>query len=131
MIFERFTDEGSPSSLFERTEMETKTIVTQRASMPDSVVAVTPETSPTDVHVVAMPWWQIVGVRVIRTYLTTLIGLLSAAGVGADNGILPHEFMPLLMTSAKIALAPAVMSLLLNTVELLARVDTSFPQLRG
>jgi hypothetical protein len=72
---------------------------------------------------------SIIAIRALRTYIQTLVGLLSAAGMGADGGVLPADFMSCLLLSAQLALAPAVMSILHNVAELLSGHESSV--LRG
>lgn len=111
---------------------EVKTIVTKREdTVPASVVAQTPSSTPANVQVIAMTALRQTLVRSARTYVMSLTGLLSAGGTGLDKGVLPNEFGPLLWTCAGMALAPTVMSLLINFGELLARLDESHPQLRA
>ena len=107
------------------------TVVTKRAdSLDQSVTARTPWDQP-DVRVIALPWWQILLIRAARAYLTTLTGLLSAGVSGADRGILPNDFGSLLWAASGMALAPAVMSILINGGELLAKLDEKIPQMRA
>lgn len=107
------------------------TVVTKREEAVDrNVVALTPDDVP-DVKVVAMSMTRIMFVRALRTYLTALTGILSAGGIGLDQGALPNEFGPLLLSALQMSLGPAVMSLLLNGTELLTKVDQSWPQVRA
>lgn len=109
-----------------------QTVVTKRAdTVPETVVAETPISTPTDVKIVAMHWARIVGIRGLRMYLQTVIGLLTAAGLGADGGMMPNDFMPLLQAVLQLALAPLLMSLLQNSLELLSKVDVNYPQMRA
>lgn len=100
-------------------EAETmKTVVTQRV-----------ETVPGDpnraiVQIVAMPWWQIIGVRVARVYLMTVVGLLGGGATGVISSIdLKTAFLG--------AIGAAVISMLVNSIELLARLDQTNPQIRA
>lgn len=109
-----------------------KTIVTKREdTVPASVTATTPTRTPANVRVVAMTAVAQILVRAIRTYIMSLSGLLTAGGIGADRGVLPDAFGPLLWTCAGMALAPTVMSVLGNAAELMMRLDESLPQLRA
>ena len=84
---------------------EVTTIVTKRDdTVPVSVTARTPSTTPADVRVIAMTAVARTLVRAARTYIMSLTGLLSAGGTGLDQGAL-------LWTCAGMALAPTVMSL--------------------
>jgi hypothetical protein len=99
--------------------------------MSEETVARTPRDVPADVRVIPMHWLQILAVRGARAYVTCLSGLLSAGVTGADQGVLPNEFASLLWTCAGMAMAPAMMSILINGGELLARLDERLPKLRA
>lgn len=107
---------------------ETRTVVTERAEMVTDKQA-------SNVAVVLMLPIRIVLVRAARVYLQTLIGLLGAFGLGVatDVGVTmtAGTFGHTLMACGSLALAPAVMSVLQNTVELLAQVDAKSPQWRA
>lgn len=76
--------------------------------------------------------FQLVAVRVVRSYLQTLLGLLTAAGAGGATGLIPfNDFQDLLIKSLTLSLAPAVVSLLQNVLEILAKLDKTQPELRG
>lgn len=91
------------------------------------------------VHVVvaAMSPFLAVLVRFARTYLQGLIGFLllgiAAAPVAAGLGVVlpPGDFFAAVKAAAGLALAPAVISLLQNLVELLGKLDEKFPRLRA
>lgn len=110
-----------------------RTVITRREDGIDreKAVARTAAAGEPDVTVIAMAPWRMVGIRALRVYLQTVIGLLTAGGVGLDQGILPNEFSDLILTAVKLALAPAVMSALTNTAELLTKLDVTHPQLRA
>lgn len=86
-----------------------------------------------DLRIVVVPAVGVVLVRVVRTYLQTLIGLLTALGLG----VLPVGPVDQLavwqqvLVTAGLALFPAFMSLLQNTWELLGKWDVTKPELRG
>ena len=107
---------------------ETKTIVTERVGM-------TTDKQQNAVTIVGMPPWQIVAVRAARVYLMTLVGLLTVTGspIGSAAGLTltVNEFFPWLMTCASVSVAPAVVSLLQNAIELLAKLDATNPGLRA
>jgi hypothetical protein len=107
---------------------ETKTVVTERADM-------VTEKQADNVIVVLMSPIKIVVVRAFRVYVQTLAGLLTAAGTGATAAVgitMPAgDFYRLFVACASIALAPAIMSVLLNTSELLAKWDATHPMLRA
>jgi hypothetical protein len=87
------------------------------------------------VKIVWMTPVRIVLVRAARVYLQTLVGLLGTIGTGITAGLgvtlTAGDFWHTLVACASIAVAPAVMSILLNTAELLAKLDESNPGLRA
>ena len=106
---------------------EIKTVVTERDKM-------TTQRQMDAVTVVAMPWWQIVGVRGLRVYLQGLVGFLTANTTGATEaltGIPVGDFGNQVVIAASLAVAPSVLSLLTNIIELLAKLDQSHPTLRA
>jgi hypothetical protein len=106
----------------------TSTIVTARADMET-------DHQLSKVVVVLMTPLRIIATRALRVYLQTLIGLLSAFGLGvaADVGVTmaPGTFWTTLVACMGLSIAPAVMSILQNTLELLAKADATMPQLRA
>jgi len=112
-----------------------KVLVTERPLAPaDNTVIATPAGQP-DVHIVTMTWYGQVGIRVLRTYLQSLVGFILAVGSGAAGGvgitIQVGDFGDLLLKSAGLAVAPAVMSLLQNSIEILSKLDQTNPQVRA
>lgn len=106
---------------------EIQTIVTKRDDM-------TTAKQRNAVEIVQMSWWQIVGVRALRVYLQGLVGFLTANTTGATEavtGIPVGDFGNQIIIAASLAVAPAVLSLLMNITELLARLDQTAPKLRG
>lgn len=112
-----------------------KMLVTERAEAPkDKSVLETPQGKP-DVEVVAMPMWKLALVRGIRTYLQSLVGFILAGGTGAAQAVgvnLPvGDFWKLLIACGSLAVAPAVISLLQNAVEILSKLDSTNPGVRA
>jgi hypothetical protein len=69
-----------------------------------------------------------IGVRALRVYLQTILGLLTAGTVLPD--LLPAaDFMSLLSTSASLSVAAAGICVLQNMVELLTKLDQKTPRL--
>jgi hypothetical protein len=87
---------------------------------PDEVVILQP------MHPVAL-----VGVRCARVYLQTILGLLSAGGLGVMPGWTPGELASNVTQAALLSLAPVVFTFLQNTLELLARLDERRPEWRA
>lgn len=122
------------------------TIVTKRiADAPSSTIVQTPAGSP-DVRVIALPSWRIVLVRMLRVYLQSFVGFLgmlmsgalpaaTAAVTGhasADvKAVLPQELNGMVLLAAQMALAPSVMTLSQNALELLTRLDEARPEWRA
>jgi len=78
-----------------------------------------------------------IGVRVLRTYLQSVVGFLVVLGVGG-GALLPIEqavgLAPLwskLLTALQLGAAPALVALLQNSLELLTALDVTQPRLRG
>jgi hypothetical protein len=79
---------------------------------------------------------ELVLVRAVRTYLQALVGFLVvgfAAGLipFVDNPIAATDFVHKLGGAASLAVAPAVISILQNAIELLGKLDVHNPRLRG
>jgi hypothetical protein len=107
------------------------TVVTKRdGEIEHSTAANTPGDQP-NARLIPMQPFKIVLIRAARTYLNVVIGLLTAAGVGADGGMMPNDFGPLMLSVLQLGLAPAVMSIIMNSSELLTKIDVNFPQLRA
>jgi hypothetical protein len=76
--------------------------------------------------------FKLVLVRVVRTYLQTLLGLLTAGMAGGAAGIIPfNDFQDLFIKSVTLAIAPAVVSALQNVLEIMAKLDATHPEVRG
>jgi hypothetical protein len=106
---------------------EPLTVVTARAGNTDAKIAST--------IIVLMQPWKIVAVRAARVYVQSLAGLLttflSGAAHAAGITTTASDFYGMFVTCAGMAVAPAVMSALWNTVELLNKWDETSPQLRA
>lgn len=99
------------------------TLIRKRSDRTPRVIGVAGYGTRDAVVVKAMPAWQMIAIRVARMYLQTLIGFLGAEGVGADLGGLGRL--------ALLALAPTIVSLLHNTLEILTKLDVTHPHLRA
>lgn len=118
------------------------TIVTKRTDeIEHQTVASTPSGQP-NVSIVPLPSWKIILIRAARVYLQSLLGFLTGAGVLNAVGVaampalsvlptLPTGFLGTLSAAALLALPPATGSLIQNTLELLARIDVNYPQVRA
>lgn len=111
-----------------------KTVMTERGETSGKLLLRTPS-GEANVEVVALQWWKQALIRGSRVYLQSLVGFLVAAGTGAASAVgvnLPvGDFGQLLLSSASLAIAPAVISLLQNSVEILTRLDTTTPEMRA
>jgi hypothetical protein len=112
-------------------------LVTERdTSPPDKTVVVTPPALPNVLIRTMTPIAQVL-VRALRTFLQSLVGFLIVVMAGRtiiDNvGVMipATDFLAALKIAASLALAPTVISFIQNLVELLARVDESFPKARA
>lgn len=83
------------------------------------------------VEIVPMTKVKIIAVRATRVYLQTVVGVIGAGQIGAMAAIMPDEFAARAVLAMQIALAPAAMSALQNTLELLAEWDSKYPQTRA
>ena len=81
------------------------------------MLAKTPQDEPT-VKIIARPWYHAIGIRVARVYIQTLIGLMTADGVG----VVDFDGFAKLAVSAAL---PATFSLIMNAGEILAKLDTN------
>ncbi len=69
-------------------------------------------------------------VRAARVFLQTLLGLLTA-GLVTPKALPASDFMHLLILCASLSLAPAVVCIVQNAIELLGRLDQAYPTLTG
>jgi hypothetical protein len=79
----------------------------------------------------AMSAAAMVLVRCARVYVQSLLGLLSAGGLGAMPGWLPGELWSNIQQAALLSCAPVVFTFLQNSMELLARLDERGPRWRA
>ncbi len=112
-----------------------KVLVTDRPEAPkDGDKIKTPAGVP-DLQAVTMTWYGQVGVRAARTFLQSLLGFVVAIGSGAAAGAGIHipaqDFLTLLISSASLAVAPTIISVLQNSIELLSKLDANTPSLRA
>ena len=72
----------------------------------------------------------ILAVRALRVFLQTLLGLVTA-GLVTPTALPTKDFVHLLALCASLSLAPAVVCIIQNMIELLARFDQKNPTLAG
>lgn len=121
-------------------EVEKVIVTASPDAPPDGAIIHTPIGQP-NLQVKVMGRVHQIAIRTIRTYLQSLVGFLVAGGTGAVEALgdmvgvdvhLPaRDFMDLFLVSASMSLAPAVISLLQNTVELLSELEKDKPELRA
>ena len=94
-----------------------------------------PQVGQSGVEVVMMRWWTQAMIRGSRVYLQNLVGFLLATGSGAAAAVgvsLPAmDFYHVLLASSSLALAPAVIAVLQNAVEILSKLDATAPRMRA
>lgn len=115
--------------------MSVKVLATQRPDLPHDVTVKTPGALP-DLRVVVMPAATRVLVRVLRTYLQSVLGLLgvglAAPSIpGLSDVVLPSAAGELFLFAFAASLFPAGISLLQNVLEIVTALDERKPALRG
>jgi len=76
---------------------------------------------------------QVVLIRTVRTYLQSVVGLFIAAAIAQSSNpvVVAGGILGALELAAVAGTAPAIVAALQNTIELLAKLDTTAPELRG
>lgn len=105
------------------TSQQSATVVRQKDDNTPKTIGVAGFGTTDAVTVQSMPAWQMIGVRVARMYLQTMVGFLGAEGVGVDMGGIGRI--------AWLALVPTLVSLIHNTLEILTMLDVTHPKLRA
>lgn len=111
-----------------------ETVVTARAEgFTRNVTATTAPASTPNVLIKALSPLRIIVTRVARVYVQALVGMLGLVmtGIASDSIIAPNDFGGKLWLAMGFALAPAVMTLLQNTAEILTKLDETKPELRA
>ena len=73
---------------------------------------------------------KIILVRAVRVFLQTLLGLVTA-GLTKPSMLGAKDFFHLLIMCARLSLAPAVVCIIQNIIELMAEFDQTHPTLAG
>lgn len=81
--------------------------------------------------VIALPWWQISLVRVLRTYVHVVLGVLMADGIGVIQLTDTKDVWAHFSKALIVGLAPTGIAFLQEIAEVLSRFDVRYPQLRG
>ena len=108
-----------------------KTIITETPESPKSGSTLRAPAGDTNVTVVTMTWYSQVAIRVLRTYLQGLVGFVVAGTAGMPGPLPASGFSSVLLNAASLALAPAIVSLLQNAIEILSKLDVTNPQVRA
>lgn len=121
-------------------EEKIKILTTERPEGPDHKSTLRTPSGELNVEVVTQSWWAQVLIRVVRTYLQTVVGLLLGAGFGvaaahAAEVVVPDMpakgFIVLLLAAMSAAIGPAVVCLIHNAIEILTKLDVTNPELRA
>lgn len=78
-----------------------------------------------------LPWYTMIGVRVARTYLMSVLGLLGAGASGQLAPVAAPTFYDTLLVAALTSIGPAVVCAIWNATEILAQLDIRKPELRA
>lgn len=109
-----------------------KTIVTQRTSEGvESNYAVTGGHDTPNYIVQALSPLRMIMTRVVRVYLQSVTGIVSAGLAGGDGGLLPDDFYALFVTACKMSVAIGGITALQNFVELFTKLDQKYPEIRA
>ncbi len=107
-------------------------LLTERdTTPPEGTVVVTPERLPNGIIRTMTPIAQVL-VRGLRTFLQCLVAFLGVATVGKPMveglGVMlpPMDALHVIYAAAGFALFPTLVSVIQNTIELLAKLDESF-----
>jgi hypothetical protein len=68
-------------------------------------------------------------IRFVKTFLTTLVGLMAA---GSSSGLIPaHDFWDLILKCASLSVGAAVADLLKNVVTVFGKLENKYPLIAG
>lgn len=100
------------------------------SKIPPGIEAVTEGAHNPNLTIVAViPPLVAVGVRFVNTYLTTLVGLITAA---ATTNIIPaHDFYHLVLKCAGLSVASAGIGLMKDLVTVFGRLEGKYPLATG
>jgi hypothetical protein len=110
-------------------------VVTERGAMDRDVTATTPGDMP-NVRVVVMTAAARVGVRTVRTFLQAFLaafvaGLGGPLVPGVSDVLPPGQLGEKLLAAVYIAALAALITLVQNSIELMAKADEHLPELRA
>jgi len=115
-----------------------KVIMTAREETQKTVdVVLKTPAGEANIKVVTMSVWRQVAIRTSRAYLQNLLGFILAVGTGAAaaSGVgltMPAaDFVHLFGAAAGLAVGPAVICMIQNTLEILTKLDVTNPELRA
>jgi hypothetical protein len=110
-------------------------VITERGAMDRTVTASTPEGMP-NVKIVVMTAAARVGVRTVRTFLQAFLaafvaGLGGPLVPGVSDVLPPGQLGEKLLAAVYIAALAALITLVQNSIELMAKADEHLPELRA
>ena len=112
-----------------------KTLITEREEGPEDGSVVKTPSGEANIKIETMTWYSQTGIRVLRTFLQGWLGFILTLATPAGEAVgikLPAmDFGGVLLTSASLAVAPAVIAAIQNAIEILTQLDTNSPKLRA
>jgi hypothetical protein len=113
------------------TEPHVEATVVRRSNDAEKTIGIAGVWTNNPITVRTMPIVAMIGVRVLRVYIQTFLGLLGADGIGAIELARPGDAWGHLISLGLVSLAPATVSLLHNALEFLTSLDVKRPELRA
>lgn len=101
--------------------------------MPEELEVVVTDRPGAETPVVRpLPWYAMIGIRVARLAIFTVLGNLGAGALTGTIGPVPlHDFGDALKLALNVSVGPIVVSLLWNGLEILQKWDQTKPELRA
>lgn len=100
--------------------------------MASTVITAHDSVKPSTVKIVKLPWYAMIGIRVLRLAIFVILGNL---GNGALTGTIAAQptadFITLLRAAVDVSVGPIVVSLMWNALEILKEWDIDHPQMRA
>lgn len=123
----------SPSEIQQRfpNGVPSSVVVTQRSDTVSAPTVISTPAGLPDMILVPLTITRRLVIRAIKTYLSSLLGVL---GYGVASTLVPlplGEFTTNLATAASLAVAPTVMNVLINLLILFTKLDESHPEVMG
>jgi hypothetical protein len=105
-------------------------VVERRDDGVKTTYATTPGLAP-NVLVRALSPLRVIVTRTLRVYIQAILGIVTAGMTGADGGLLPEDFVALVLMAGRMSVAVGGFTALQNIAELLARMDQKYPEFRA